>query len=243
MIETIICDDNAVILDELVHRTETAFASQNLKAHIHAFQDPAHITDAMLSQCDIALLDVDLESTALSGMDLARRLRAQRSDAVVIFVSNFIEYAPEGYEVQAFRYILKRDLARDLDACLRQALALLDDARKTVILHAGSETAELPLADILYLEVQHHTVTLYLQDARTGEISRRQFHAPLSGLEAQLAPHGFLRVHKSFLVNMQYISRFSCHEVVLKNGTQLRVSEKGYADNKRAYLHWRGTRV
>ncbi len=68
------------------------------------------ISTQILSSADIAFLDVDYSGKNYNGMDIARKLRSLRKDTVIIFVTNFIEYAPEGYEVQAFRYILKREI-------------------------------------------------------------------------------------------------------------------------------------
>lgn len=72
------------------------------------------IPDSILSGCDIAFLDIDFEGKRYNGIDIARRIRSKRKDAVIIFVTNYIEYAPEGYEINAFRYVLKSEISRKL---------------------------------------------------------------------------------------------------------------------------------
>ena len=62
----------------------------------------------------------------------------------------------------------------------------------------------------------------------------------IQDLEHQLEPKGFLRIHKSYLVNMRHLKKFQCREAVLSNGTVLRVGEKTYADKKKKYLLWKG---
>ena len=59
-------------------------------------------------------------------------------------------------------------------------------------------------------------------------------------LEEQLESKGFLRIHKSYLVNMSHLQKFQSQGAVLDDGTTLRVSERSYADQKRKYLFWRG---
>lgn len=157
----------------------------------------------------------------------------------IIFVTNFIEYAPEGYEVQAFRYILKRDLLGDLKAILPLALKQLN--QETLPIQVNGEIIKVPLDDILYLEVQQHNVTVVTRKL-TSERKQKEysFYATLSELEERLEPLGFLRIHKSYLVNLKHLKKFQCREATLDNGMTIRVGEKSYAENKQKFLLWKG---
>ena len=64
----------------------------------------------------MALLDVDLDT--MNGISLGRQLRQSSPDIALIYISAYLEFAPEGYTVNAFRYILKRDMERMLPNCL-----------------------------------------------------------------------------------------------------------------------------
>ena len=66
------------------------------------------------------------------------------------------------------------------------------------------------------------------------------FYAALSDLEERLEPLGFLRIHKSYLVNMKHLKKFQCREATLDNGMTLRVGEKSYSENKQKFLLWKG---
>lgn len=74
-----------------------------------------------LAQYQLALLDVDLET--MTGIALGRRLKQQNPDLVLVYISAYLEFAPEGYTVRAFRYLLKRDMERMLPSCLDAVLA------------------------------------------------------------------------------------------------------------------------
>ena len=116
MLSILICDDDANMIEAMQTTTESVLKKANVKARILTFLDAASISEQILSNCDIALLDIDFDGAAYNGMDIAQKIRALGADTVIIFVTNFIEYAPEGYEVRAFRYILKRNLDTDLTA-------------------------------------------------------------------------------------------------------------------------------
>lgn len=74
-----------------------------------------------LAQYQLALLDVDLET--MTGIALGRRLKQQNPELVLVYISAYLEFAPEGYTVRAFRYLLKRDMERMLPSCLDAVLA------------------------------------------------------------------------------------------------------------------------
>lgn len=241
MLRVIICDDDSLLLQKIEHIINEILESLEIKARIHTYSNADQISNHILSSCDIALLDIDISNSKYNGMDLARRLREFRKDSIIIFITNFIEYAPEGYEVRAFRYILKRDLATELVPYIQQAIEHINSSKETMKIQINGEIIDLLLDDILFWEVQQHTVTVYvMRDSYGKNIKTYTLYTSLSELEDQLGPRGFLRVHKSYLVNMKHISKFQCREAILDNGTVLRVSEKSYAENKKKYLLWKG---
>ena len=239
MISILICDDDITIVEEMHLFIERILRDADRKAKIYTFTDAASVSEQILSGCDIALLDIDFDGAEYNGMDIARKLRSLRSDTVIIFVTNFIEYAPEGYEVQAFRYILKRDLEADLKVVLPLALKQL--SQETLPIQVNGEIIKVPLDDILYLEVQQHNVTVVTRRLTPDRKPKEYcFYATLSDLEGRLEPLGFLRIHKSYLVNMKHLKKFQCREATLDNGMILRVGEKSYAENKQKFLLWKG---
>lgn len=239
LLSILICDDDVRMIDTMRSVVESVLKEAEKKARIHTFTDATSISDQILTSCDIALLDIDFDGASYNGMDIARRLRSLRSDTIIVFVTNFIEYAPEGYEVQAFRYVLKRDVRTDLSAILLLALKQLN--KETLPIQVNGEIIKVPLDDILYLEVQQHNVTVVTRKL-TPEQKQKEytFYAALSDLEERLEPLGFLRIHKSYLVNMKHLKKFQCREATLDNGMTLRVGEKSYSENKQKFLLWKG---
>lgn len=234
MVSIIICDDNREYLSRLCSDMESALDALNVKAKIHTYTQMESIPDSILSGCDIAFLDIDFEGKRYNGIDIARKLRAAHKDVVIIFVTNYIEYAPEGYEVNAFRYVLKSDIQKKLPSYLPEALSQLHTERETMKIQNGGELITIALADISYMESQHHTVIIH-----TPEKEYRCYNS-LTALEEELGSKGFLRIHNSYLVNMIHLSKYSSTEAVLSDGTSLRVSARSYAVQKQKYLLWKG---
>lgn len=240
MIRILICDDDQLFMSQMQNMIQDALNAVNVKAKIHLYTQLEEIGYPILSSCDIAFLDVDLNQKKYTGMDVARRLRAVRSDAIIFFVTNYIEYAPEGYEVKAFRYILKNEVQNKLVDYLKQALAEHGKTRETIKIQVCGELIDIFLKDILYFESQQHKVIVHIQRSDRKGIKQYVFYASLTTLEQQLESQGFLRVHKSYLVNMEHIKKYQCTQLELVNGTTLNVSEKNYSQQKSKYLLWKG---
>lgn len=233
-IQIILCDDDPVFLKELYSEAARTFSKLNMKAMITAFNSPRDIPAECLAECDMAFLDIDFESEDCNGIDIARSLRKVNSHGLIFFVTNYIDYAPEGFEVQAFRYVLKRDMVDVLERYIMQAMERFAEGQEFLRLQNRDENMDIPLAQISYLEVMDHSVSIHAGEGAC------ELNATLSSLEEGLASHGFLRIHKSFLVNMRHIRKFRSRECLLADGTTLAVSEKNYSQQKQKYLLWKG---
>lgn len=229
--KVLVCDDEPEALEKIESLLDRP--CREAGAELIISDRPEQLDN--LAEFDLAFLDIDM--ARLDGMTLARRLRAARPDAVIVFVTNFVQYAPEGYEVQAFRYLLKPDLDEKLPACFALAMEELCRRRQTFTVRADGEEVTLLLRDILYFESDQRTITAHL----TGtERPLCRFTGGISDLSESLGITGFLRVHRSYLVNMAYIQRFQYGQMELRNGVQLPVSKKYYRQLKQQYLLWKG---
>lgn len=235
MVRILLCDDNPVFLERVREMIRNTLASRKLDGAIHAFTAPGEIPEALLADCGIFFLDMDFPSEQETGLTLAGKIRQINRDAVIVFLTNYIEYAPAGYKVQAFRYLLKSDVDSSLEETLWEAVGQLETKKETVQLSVSGESVTLFLEDILYLEAQAHTVVVHTR----GQEAHRVYSS-LASLEQQIGSRGFLRIQKSYLVNMRRIQRLRFDYVTLDDGTQLPVSKTGYAEQKRKYMLWKG---
>lgn len=238
MIRIVLCDDNPYFLETLRTEIRNILKQHNTSATIHTFQNPECIPEHILSSGDICFLDIDFPGKEFTGIDTARRIRKLRPNSILIFISNFIEYAPDGYEVHAFRYLLKSEIHTKLESYLMQAISRLHTEQETFQLKISGETITLFLKEILYIESQGHTAVIHL--TKQGTHKTYKFYASLTNLEQSLSPRGFLRIQKSYLVNMRRLKRYQCTEAVLDEGTVLPVSEKNYGKQKQQFLLWKG---
>lgn len=231
----LVCDDDAVFAQEMTERLGQLLAPIDRWGKVDCVSDPALLTDEQLGCYDIAFLDIDMGE--MSGLALARRIRALHRDTVLIFVTNYVEYSLEGYEVQAFRYLLKSELDEKLEKYMRQAVSVCRRERALIRIHSEREEVDIPPQAILYIETALRRSILHLRGFSCDTLPTRMTLNELTGL---LAPRGFLRVHKSFLVNMAHIQRLQSTLVCLAGGIELPVSAHRYSEVKKEYLQWKG---
>lgn len=240
MNKILICDDDRAFSMQLSTEIRQIMGPASKKTQIRTFARAEDIPRDYLAECDIAFLDIDFSGKSYTGIDIARQLRKLQSNAVIIFVTNFPEYAPEGYEVQAFRYLLKNEICKKLKPYLLQAFSQLTTVKKVLPISTSGDIVNLPMDSILYIESQLHTVIAHMISNDSKIAPKYTFYSTISSLEEQLSSEGFLRIHKSYLVNMKHITKFQCKEAVLTDGTVLKVSEKNYSEQKKKYLLWKG---
>ena len=213
----LVCDDERQIVDSLIETLEKKTEETQVSSRFYGFSQPSQI-DLSLPY-DIALLDIDMGET--NGIELARKLRAENENIVIIFITNFIQYAPEGFEVQAFDSAVQEVLRR----------------KQLVTISINSEIIDVPVNDILYLESHRRIIVMHLLDEKRPAY---QFYGNITELSEKIEPLGFLRIQKSYLVNMHYVEIFQYNKVQLRGGLCLAPSEKNYSELKQKYLHWRG---
>ncbi len=240
MIRIVLCDDNQQFLASLRANIRNILNAHKIDAEIRIFEDAESIPEHVFASSDIFFLDIDFNKKQYTGIDIAKKIRLLRQDSIIVFVTNYIEYAPEGYEVQAFRYCLKSEIHSKLEHYLMQAISKLKSEQEAIQIHVSGETITIPLSDIVYIESQGHTAVIHVQKPGTQNCKLYKFYATLTSLEQNLSAQGFLRIHKSYLVNMRRMTKFQCTEATLDTGSTLRVSEKNYAEQKKKYLLWKG---
>ena len=242
MIRIILCDDDAIFLERMRSDIRATLKRLDIEAVIQIFTEAEMIPQKTMQECDIIFLDIDFNDKKYTGIDVARKIREARKSAIIIFLTNYIEYAPEGYEVQAFRYALKSEIDKKLPQYLQAAMNRLFAEKEPFQINVSGEPVTLYLEDILYIEARGHNAMIFTQKTGKNLDLKKEYkvYSSLSKLEQQLSERGFLRIQKSYIVNMRRLKLYRCNEALLDNGITLPVSEKAYSENKKKFLLWRG---
>lgn len=198
-VKIIVCDDAADDITLLSDALYTYDPSFEITAFTSAETMISEITNSGLA-FDILFLDIYMPG--INGILAAQRIRAERKDLKIIFVSSSKEHYPQAYEVFAFNYILKPFDQERLYAVLDRALDELGrESACKISFSYKSASYSVDCHDILYIESRDKLLLFHLADGNVLQTYRR-----LDEALKQLPEQSFIRCHQSFIVNISHVT-------------------------------------
>lgn len=200
---------------------------------------PADLAASLASgaQIDILVADIVMPDGQPSGIDTVERLFPAGCGTQIIYVSGYLDQAPEAYRTPHVYFLLKPIDPDKLREALKRAIAALGSGRPAMLrIKTGHKDRLINVASISYIESTLHKATVH---CRSGNF---ETYVKLDDLHAQL-PGGFTRCHRSFLVNLAYVASLEDSELTLHDGTTIPVSRRRARQTQRdllAYLSSRG---
>lgn len=180
---------------------------------------------------DIALLDIQMGTQ--NGMELARELREKNDNVQIVFITAVDDFIGEGYDVNAVHYLLKPIKKEKLFKALNTACEKASkESDRKVLLDYNGETHVFYENKIIYLEAFSHS-TLICTDTEESEVP-----LGISNVFEKLSNDCFIKIHRSYVVNIEYIRNIKKYEVVLDNGKILPVSRRMFGDVSRAFIDY-----
>lgn len=155
-------------------------------------------------------LFLDMEMPGLSGLETARALREMGSETVIVFVTGYLEYAVEGYEVEAFRYLLKPSLDAKLPGIVTALMEKLNAQRTSVVLKTTQGEIVIDPQTILFCEKTGHYITVHTEN----DIHKTRM--TMADFEKLLPSEAFVRCHNGFIVNLSQVRNLTEKKVILQ---------------------------
>lgn len=171
---------------------------------------------------DILILDIDMPD--MDGLELKNYLEYVGTDIKIIFVTNHEEHMKEAFGSGVFGFVGKAGVRKELEVVL---LHLLEIMQKRVLIENQFLSTE-----IIYIKSAHIYSELYMKDQ-----TRNLVRIDLKNLEEELAGAGFIRTHRSYLVNMQYMEG-KVEKQIRVSGQMLPVSVRRLKEVKEKYKEY-----
>ena len=236
--KTAVCDDDELFLERIKNMLQTypEVSACDTYNDINALFDKI---DVGMSY-DLVFMDVEWKTQKEDGIQYAARLSAQYPDMQIIFVTAYNDRFSQKIfwqPVNLCGYLVKPVSEENLSVLLKKAESnCLANRSNTLIVQYKGPAERISCNSILYLESRAHQIWIY---TLTGTI---MVYEKLDEYEKCLKD-GFLRAHKSYLVNMQYIRRIDRKGVILQNGVILPVSKSRFQGARESYFHFMRTEL
>ncbi|WP_010676517.1 LytR/AlgR family response regulator transcription factor [Bacillus timonensis] len=205
-IKTLIVDDELYSRDELSHLLE---AYPSIQIVGEADSGEAAILKAIQLQPDVVFLDVEMPK--VNGMDAAKALLELKKAPLIVFATAYPEFAVEAFRYNAIDYLLKPFDEEQLEETVKRIEKQFhtseekENAKQNgkLAIDTSGEIIYLDPKDILYI-VRDEKVTKLIT-----KLDEYESKTQLKEFESRLDSFGFFRIHKSFLVNLKYVTRLT----------------------------------
>lgn len=216
MLTIAICDKTESMRNLLEEKICESF-SRNCE--IKKYKD----AESLLEEIDKKIFNVlfiDIDLPVMNGMDLAKKIKKENNpNSKIIFVTDIEDYVFEAYKY-AFRYIRKSHMDNEISACITDLKRALIVGNTTRIFPTYKGNVRVRLKDIVYADVLDHRLTIYIGNKELN------VYMTMDELDKRINKFGFIRVHKSFLVNYRFIDSIYGNDVILNNEIKIPLSKK-----------------
>lgn len=221
-----ICDDDLLFGRQVANEVKKILDTHQVAHGISLFQNGNKLLGAGFF--DIIFLDIEMEG--LNGIDTAEKLRLQGDRSRIIFLTSHKKYVFSAFDVSASHYLLKPLDTQKLEKVLLKIVGTLSaEAECCYTIKSGAQVHRVPFAQIQYAEIFGRNILLHTkQEVFT-------FNGRLEELE-QAFPSRFFRCHKSYLVNLALVTKYSKETAVLQSGKTVPIARRKFAEFGTAFL-------
>lgn len=236
MINIALVDDEPAILDnirkyiecELTSKDETEiFVYMRAKDFLREFEQG--------NEFDILISDINMPE--INGIELGRRIREKGGRMYLVFLTAYLEYAAESYTLEAYQYILKKDMEKRLPPILSQLMNRVKREKKQFRM-IGTPTNKIQVyyRDIIYIEKEKGEK--YICYITVGGTHKERIS--LKKLNEELISDEFCLVERGYIINVTHIAGIKYNVIEMDNGTEIVVNKTNLKKVKEQISLYRG---
>lgn len=225
-----VCDDNEADVKYITSLVGTWVKASNIAFTIDTFPSAEAFLFRYEEDKSYNILLLDVEMGSMNGVELAKAIRKANKETQIIFISGYMEYIIDGYDVEALHYLIKPVTRDKLYEVLNRAVERLKYSENSLMLITGDQIVRVPLYEIQYLEVDKNYVTIHGKE-------EYRIKKSLNELEKEL-DDSFFRTGRSFIVNLRFVKKITKRDVFLKDGSIVPLSRSLYEDINQAMIRY-----
>lgn len=206
MINIGICDDELHYRENIKDILENILSTYSINYNIYEFSSGEELLSNYPKDLDILIMDIQMK--IVNGMDTAKKIREFDQNLEIIFMTSFAEFMQEGYEVKAYRYILKpiseKKISRNILPCINEIMK-----KKNIYLtiNVKNYIDRIKIDSITYIETDRPNLLIYTNDNQYATKMN------ISKMEKILSEYGFFRCHNSYIINLKLVESMNSNTV------------------------------
>lgn len=207
MFYIVICEDDILQRELLEGYLQQIFKELEFDHSLIEYSSGEELLSNYPNKVDLLFLDIQMDK--LTGMDTARKVREFDKSVEIVFTTAIPDYIHDGYEVRAYRYLLK---PLEYESILKHTKACIDDLmdkKDTIVIKDKAQTYIMQTSDISYVEVLRKEVTIYTKE------KKYIVKTSMKSIEDRLVKKNFFRCHKSYIVNLKKVKSLNEKENIV----------------------------
>ena len=233
MLKIAILDDNKTALMISTSAVEAFLKEKNAEYQLFSFSNPLNfLASAKEEKFDLSFLDIDMPE--MNGLEVADQLSEIAKNGQIIFLSQREDLVFECLKFHPFGFIRKSKLIDDFSLMMNQYYQTISNAESDetkIDFVDKTKTVSFKIKEIVYIEGDRTYQKVVLKDK-----SSQNIRVAMGQLEEKLRAHGFIRIHKGYLLNYLYIRSIATDEVYLTTGVSLPMSKKRREEIMKQYM-------
>lgn len=217
-----IIDDDKNCNEETEKIVGAFFENRNIEYYIKLYDSSMELLMDLDHGKYYEIFLLDVEMPVFTGIELARKIRKYYFEPAIIFITDYVKYSIEAFEVEAFRYIPKKYIAEKLPQALNVLLPRIKEEEQACYIIRHYLDREILLhRDIYFLKKEGKYVVFYHS---RGESRERE---TLKNVLTRLPEAAFVEIGRGYIVNVKHVMMIDKKELLLRNGMVIPLSRNG----------------
>lgn len=218
MITIAICDDENIFIENYIKIINKIKKDNKYNIELHTFNSGEDLIKYIIIndlRFDLVFLDIIMKE--VNGIDTAKRIKKVDESTEIVFLTSSKEYALDGYEIKAFNYIIKNSdkLEDKIFEAINHAYLNRD---KYIVINNKSFVEKIDIKSIVYIESNKRKIIVYTVNGKY------ETYEKLDNIYIKLESYGFVRTHRSYIINMDFIKKIEQKEIVTTTGDTVLIS-------------------
>ena len=232
MIRIAVVDDDEIYSYNLKNIIINFFNDNNINGEILIYNNGKDL----LSECyknvfDVLFLDIDMPD--VTGIEVAEEIRKYNDNIMIIFITNMEQLVFESIKYSPFRFVKKQTMNEEITEVLNAlSQKIVKDNLAYKFICNGTQIS-IRLSEIMYLEAFKHTIVLH-------QANKNEYKIPITLDHFQMLYEsvGFLRIHKSYIVNYRYIYEINKNSLIITTSDEIPISRHRVPLVKQQYAYF-----
>lgn len=217
----LICDDEVKYVNELKVHVHEYMKNHFIQCNIETTSSP---TEIIKNKKTYDLVFLDIQMPEINGLEIAHKLKERNSKVVIFFVTAYGKYQDDAMDLQIFRFFEKPFDVKRLYSSLDKAMEYIDGSYVDVFVQNNTEHTRVLVDDIIYLKRDNRKNYLFTKD------NTYVIRESIMEWSNKLPTTFFYLVHKSFLVNLHYVTKYNYSELFLNQTIRVPIASRKQAE-------------